>query len=131
MTDASPIAPTGTGDLIKRDAFLDMLRDEVRKRFGEVDFVLGDTWRNHVYICRSYDPLVVSEASVAFQFPGQQIAPATLDYRHTSRPSGADMIGPEECRVHCCNGDREAFEAWAEITKLRLANEPGRDGKEG
>lgn len=105
------------------DAFLDMLRDVVRTRFGEVEFVAGDSWGNHVYISRSYDPLVVSEASVAFNFLGQKIAPATLDYRHTIRPScihpsGMDTIGPAECRFHCCNGDREAFEAWAEITKL-------------
>lgn len=100
-----------------RDAFLDMLRDEVRKRFGEVDFVLGGTWQNYVYICRSYDPLVVSEASVAFNFPGQQIAPATIVYRHPTRPSGADMIGPAECRFRCCNGDREAFEAWVASNK--------------
>lgn len=72
-------------------------------------------------------PFVVDQASVAFNFPGQKIGPATLEYRHSSRPSGGDMIGPAICEFSCCAGDREAFEAWVESTKPSLA--PGSDGE--
>lgn len=99
------------------EAFLDMLRDVVRTRFGEVEFVTDETWRNRVHISSHRSPFVVREASVAFGFPGQKLGPATLGYRHSNRPSGGDMIGPAECIFYCCTGDREAFEAWAASNK--------------
>lgn len=96
------------------EAFQDMLRDMVRKRFGD-DVVFCERGRNHVYVPYS-DPLVIQQASVAFEFPGQKIGPATLRYEHSGQ-WGARLMGPVKPHFECCFGDKEVFEAWAEHTR--------------
>ena len=93
-------------------AFQDMLRDMVRARFSDAIFVPENQWNNHAYVPHHYEPLVAREASVAFNFPGQKIGPATLTYRHEGM-HGRDLIGPVKPYFTCCAGDKEAFEVWA------------------
>lgn len=94
-------------------AFLDMLRDVVRARFGDgVEFVANGRRSDHFYIQRNAVPLVVEEAHVGFNFPGMEIGPAQLDYRHEGL-NGRNLVGPVKPYFTCCYGDREAFEAWA------------------
>lgn len=94
--------------------FQDMLRDMVRRRFGN-DVIFCEHGRNHVYVPYS-NPLVIQQASVAFEFPGQKIGPATLRYEHSGQ-WGASLMGPVKPHFECCFGDKEAFETWAEKTK--------------
>lgn len=89
-------------------AFIEMLKDVVRNRFPDIEHAFGEH-RQHVYVPRYYDPLVVVEVSVHFSFPGMKIGPASLRYRHASLINGP-MIGPVRPEFFCCNGDREAFE---------------------
>ena len=97
-------------------AFQDMLRDMLRAQFSNAIFVPEDQWKNHVYVPKYFDPLVVREASVAFSLPGQKIGPATLTYRHEGI-HGLDLIGPVKPYFTCCAGDKEAFEAWAALAQ--------------
>jgi len=91
-------------------AFLDMLQDVVRSRFPGAAIHFGDG-RHHAYVPR-YWPLVVQQASVEFDWPGQKIGPASLEYRHAG-DHGRPLIGPVRPEFRCCYGDREAFEAFA------------------
>lgn len=99
------------------EAFQDMMRDMVVARFGEVEFLTDDLWRNGAYIQRHADPLVVQQARIAFAFPGQKIGGATLEFRHSSDIQGRQIIGPVMPQYFCCAGDKEAFEAWVKETK--------------
>lgn len=96
-------------------AFLDMMQDIVRRRFP-VDGISFGEHRHHVYVPKWYSPLVVVQAHVGFSFPGMKIGPASLHYRHEG-PGGTSLIGPAPLEFHCCNGDRETFEAFAAETK--------------
>lgn len=98
-------------------AVIQRLREKVRQRFGDVEFVTG-SWREHVYVT---DDFIVKEAVVSFNFPGQQLAPASLDWRNADMwrqgsgvgLRGREPMGPAAPTYRVCNGDREAFEAWA------------------
>lgn len=94
------------------EGFKAMLRDLVTTRFGQVEFLPEGQWRHHVYVPRGHEPLVVKEAKVAFNFPGQQFGPACIEYRHEGL-HGARLMGPVKPHFTCCGGDRKAFEAWA------------------
>jgi len=91
-------------------AFLDMLQDVVRRRFpgAEIQFEGG---RHHAYVPR-YWPLVAQQARVEFDWPGQKIGRASLEYYHADA-QGRTLIGPVRPEFRCCIGDREAFEAFA------------------
>lgn len=92
-------------------AFLDMLKDMVRIRFPGAEIHFGDQ-RHHHYISRHHRPLVVTQARVSFEWPGQRIGPASLEYHHAGR-YGQTLIGPVRPEFMCCTGDRDAFEAFA------------------
>lgn len=94
------------------EAFLDMLKDLVRNRFPNIDHCFGEH-RQHVYVQRWSRPMVVQQARVSFNFPGMKIGPATLEYHHCGNAHGSPIIGPVRPHFYCCNGDREAFEAFA------------------
>lgn len=67
----------------------------------------------HAYAEKRGDRWRLTQIIVYFNFPGMAIAPASLEYRFQSDT-------PREKRkpaYHCCNGDREAFEAWANPEK--------------
>jgi len=91
-------------------AFLDMLQDMVRARFPGAEIHFGDG-RHHASVPR-YWPLVAQQAVVEFEWPGQKIGRASLEYHHAT-DYGATLIGPVRPEFRCCNGDREAFEAFA------------------
>lgn len=94
------------------EAFLDMLKDLVRKRFPGIDHCFGEH-RQYVYVPRWSRPMVVLQARVSFNFPGTKIGPATLEYHHCGNAHGSPIIGPVRPEFYCCKGDREAFEAFA------------------
>lgn len=54
--------------------------------------------------------VILRHCRVPFDFPGQQIGPASLDYNR-------DRKGERKLGFRCCSGDREAFEAWAAAHK--------------
>lgn len=96
-------------------AFVEMLKDMVRNRFPGAEIHFGDH-RHHHYVPPHYWPPVVVQASVRFEWPGQEIGPASFEYRHETH-SGGCLIGPVRPEFRCCNGDREAFEAFAAACK--------------
>ncbi len=95
---------------------LQRLREKVRQRFGDVEFVTGP-WRETAYVTSDF---TVEDAAVSFNFPGQKYGPATLRWwngdmwRQRTRFCGRsrDPYGPAVPEYSVCNGDREAFEAW-------------------
>lgn len=95
-------------------AFLDMLKDVVRARFPGIEHHFGEH-RQHVFVPHRMRPLVVVQARVSFAFPGMKIGPATMEYHHCGQ-HGSHLIGPVRPVFYCCNGDREAFEAFVAET---------------
>lgn len=97
------------------------LREKVRQRFGEVEFVTGP-WRNSAYVTSDF---TVEDVAVSFNFPGQKLGPATLRWwngdmwRRRSCVGGKwrDPFGPATPEYSVCHGDKEAFEAFAEATR--------------
>lgn len=99
----------------------------VRKRFPEVDFTDDDEnshWRPHAYI--TYTPgqpgWLWQQVHVSFTFPGMKIAPATFrtsDRKWSGYGRDNQFIGPLNPYYTCCNGDREAFEAYAAATRVQ------------
>jgi hypothetical protein len=94
------------------------MRSVVIKRFGPVQFVTG-RGSEHVYVTNTWmgkgmpEHWQVEQAIVSFTFLGQKVAPACLRY---------DIVefgfrtGPNRPAFACCNGDLEAFGAWAAAT---------------
>ncbi|MAU44381.1 MAG: hypothetical protein CMP09_06025 [Yangia sp.] len=92
-------------------AFLEMLRDVVRKRFPNIEHAFGE---HKAHVCvHMGSPLSVIQARVGFSFPGMKIGPAHIDYHHCGQ-HGRTLIGPVRPEFWCCNGDREAFEAFSQ-----------------
>ncbi|MCC2107965.1 MAG: hypothetical protein KDJ40_10555 [Hyphomicrobiales bacterium] len=56
---------------------------------------------------------LVEEISQNFEFPGMKIGPATLHQRR----SHSSFIGPIRPQFYCCNGDKDAFKAYADRTR--------------
>ncbi|MBD9635425.1 hypothetical protein IB277_03790 [Ensifer sp. ENS07] len=96
-------------------AAIDDFKAIVRTRFPDVEFCDDeDQFRgNHAYLTRSWGSRFWhrAEIMVAFRFPGMAIGPAhfRMDSHH--------KIGPTNAYYTCCNGDREAFEAYAKATR--------------
>lgn len=86
-------------------AFLAMMRDLITSGVGNVQFVTG-AFREHIFAQETDGIVVVRQASVSFEFPGQTIAPASLLY------DPAYTYGPAKLELRCCSGDKKAFEAW-------------------
>lgn len=100
------------------DAFLEMLRARVRRRFGDVEFTTG-AFREHMFAQEVDGKVVIKDACIAFNFPGQKIAPASVHYQPGYK------IGPVALETRCCAGDKEAFEAFAAASAFmaRVAEE--------
>lgn len=104
---------------------IDVFKAIVRRRFPEAQFVDehdNPNWRHHAWVTYRHGEKgwLWEQVVVAFVFPGMSIAPASL--RLPDRPwcgygRGNRFIGPLQPHYSCCNGDREAFEAWASATK--------------
>jgi hypothetical protein len=97
---------------------IEALKAIVRKRFPEVEFTdqhENSNWRHHAYVTYHHGQRgwFWEQVSVSFIFPGMKIGPATLglDRRWSSD------IGPVAPAYRCCDGDREAFEAYAAATR--------------
>lgn len=60
----------------------------------------------------------VCEASLCFRWPGAKYGCATLRI-YDDRPNGK----PRRAEYFCANGDREAFEAWAEAQRAKIITE--------
>ncbi|MEO0955758.1 MAG: hypothetical protein AAFY12_12250 [Pseudomonadota bacterium] len=100
------------------DAFLDMMKDIVRKCFPETEAHFDD-YRHHVYVPGQHTPFVVGQASVQFSFPGMEFGPAALVLRHEGQ-FGSALHGPARAIFTCCSGDREAFEEFVRDHKRSL-----------
>lgn len=81
------------------------LIERIRQRFGDVE--IGKT--RHYTTMRD-GLLTTQEAEVEFVFPGQRIAPASL---RLASHYPQQNVYPPSFSFYCCNGDREAFEAFA------------------
>lgn len=86
-------------------AFTDMLKDMVRKRFPQFQHYFGE-WTPHSFVQQG----AVKQAIVYFDFPGRKYGPASLHYDHCG-DRGSTLIGPVKPYYQCASGDREAFEA--------------------
>ncbi|HLZ78838.1 MAG TPA: hypothetical protein VKQ09_05815 [Sphingomonas sp.] len=75
--------------------------------------------RPHVYVTRNrLGQLIVEQAIVSFSFPGQAIGAAALRMdTETQWERGKAVSRKRKIKWTCCNGDREAFEAFAAATK--------------
>ena len=77
--------------------------------------------RPHAYVCGELGgPWVNEQIIISFTFPGMKIGPASLRY---SRPYGV-RIGPFRPEFSCCNGDIEAFTAFADAQEERRIQPP-------
>lgn len=94
-------------------AMLATLAELVLCRFPDAK-ILGD--KSYAYAERRDEAFIVDSARVWFEFPGMKHAPATIELMRKYC-----IVGPLVPEFHCCNGDREAFEAWAKEQKTKRA----------
>jgi hypothetical protein len=95
---------------LQEKAIADFQR-RVLRRFPDAEFVEGRL-SQHAYASQYHGQMCVQQIIVRFRFPGMKIGPA--EYRYDLHPNpGRKVIGPSAPELFCCNGDREAFEAWA------------------
>lgn len=96
---------------------IEAFKEIVRKRFPDVDFCDEEhPFRgHHAYVTPESGGWNWQQVVVAFRFPGMKHGPAhfRMDSRH--KP------GPHLAAYTCCNGDKEAFEAYALATKQAVA----------
>lgn len=95
-----------------QDEWIAMLKSMVLARFPDAKFSSGD-FKEHAYASLRDGHWIIEQCVVSFEFPGMKIGPATLRY-------GRDYsikIGPVRPRFSCCNGDLDAFQAYAEMTR--------------
>ncbi|GLQ09281.1 hypothetical protein GCM10007913_12130 [Devosia yakushimensis] len=83
-------------------------------RFPDVEFADDESrYRtHHAHVVPGRGGWHRQQVIVAFNFPGMKIGPAhyrTVDHHQ--------KVGPADAGYTCCNGDREAFEAYAAATK--------------
>lgn len=99
-------------------SFLHVLRDVVRKRFGNVHFCEGtDFNRPHAYVWGDEaNSLRIHTARLSFYFPGMKVAPATISFDSSER-SNRERFAPPRPVYTCLPDDRDAFEAFAAATK--------------
>lgn len=107
----------------KEQEIIQQFKDIVLLRFPEVEFADGEDrfQGHHVYIDRRHGQgnWHIRQATIGFNFPGMKIGPAhfRLEDNHS--------IGPAKAYYTCCNGDREAFEAYAASTRAALERSKG------
>ena len=90
---------------------LGVLIEELLRRFPDaIISVPGHAYAGFTSIDGRY---LVEEISQNFEFPGMKIGPATLHQRR----SHSSFIGPIRPQFYCCNGDKDAFKAYADRTR--------------
>lgn len=99
---------------------IEALKAIVRNRFPQVSFTDehdNPNWQHHAYVTYHHRQRgwFWEQVSVSFTFPGMQIAPATLRLQRR----WSHTIGPVMPEYSCCNGDLEAFQAYAAATRVR------------
>lgn len=98
-------------------AAIDDFKKIVLARFPDADFADDeDKFRSHhAYVMRSPRSGFWhrQQVTVSFRFPGMKIGPANF------RMGDHHKIGPPTAGYTCCNGDREAFQAYAAATKAK------------
>lgn len=82
---------------------------------------IGSSNGAHAYARKSKGRWQIGQCAVSFEFPGMEIAPATLRYDRQSTWPKTDL--PNKPYWSCCNGDQATFEAWAKAHKERRALE--------
>lgn len=88
---------------------IEVFKRRVLKRFPDAKLIDDPArMRPHVYANMENGRWRVRQVAVEFEFPGMKIGPAA--YRWDNHSS---YRKPEKPHFTCCNGDREAFEAWA------------------
>lgn len=108
----------------RQDRAVEAFKRRILKRFPDATFPdAGDDEQSpyrrnhHAYATMEKGRWRVRQIHVAFIFPGMKIAPASLDYN----PQSWNSREQRKPSLHCCHGDREAFEAWANGEKLEAA----------
>lgn len=97
----------------------------VLKRFPEAVLIpfRDSTMRTHCYVGLDAGLWTAKQAIVCFTWPGMKIGPASLRIDSEYRSSSQWRKKPRRAQWSCCNGDREAFEAYAAATKAIPAEE--------
>lgn len=96
-------------DEARKEAFgqsiIEIIKDRIMSRYGAVAF----SDKLIPFYVREHDgTLIAHEVRVNFDFPGQKHGPATAEIREEH-----SKIGPSNIGILVCNGDLEAFKAWA------------------
>lgn len=76
------------------------------KRFQGITVLGFDQQYRGSHICINHKGRV-EEFAIRFEWPGQKYGAASFDWRRRERKAA----------IHCCSGDKEAFEAFAALTK--------------
>ncbi|MBO9459007.1 hypothetical protein [Labrenzia sp. R5_0] len=104
---------------------IDAFKGIVRRRFPDAvfnDSVEDDSnrfsERHHAYVIPGKGGWHWQQVVVSFQFPGMKYGAAQLMLNETR------SIGPALATFSCCNGDKEAFEAFAEQQKTLVKGAP-------
>lgn len=95
-------------------------KEFVRRRFPDAEFCDRNEWPggHHAYCTQGpRGGWHREQVVVAFAFPGMKIGPACF------RMEQSHKIGPPRGYYTCCNGDREAFEAFAAQQKVKAKAE--------
>jgi hypothetical protein len=88
----------------------------VRRRFPNAVLVPGEgvSGGARAYAAKRNDRWTIQEADVRFEFPGMQIAPASLSYRRREPDQWTrEPFAYAKPAWSCCYGDQAAFEAYA------------------
>jgi len=87
------------------------LERRILRRFPDAEIIRGGgMFKRNIHITRNkFGRLYVTQAYVSFGWPTSKIGPAT--FRIDQDEMGRRI--PRNAFFACCNGDREAFEAWA------------------
>lgn len=88
---------------------IEVFKARVLKRFPGVEF----RDRPHAYATMDKGRWRLRQVAVAFDFPGMEHGPA-----HYRWDAESTYRKAEKPHFTCCNGDREAFEAFAKVTAL-------------
>lgn len=91
---------------------IEATKDIVRRRFGDVRFCEGKR-ASHIYVTDRNGGFHIGQIIVRFEFPGMKYGAAEF---RADWPTNV-TVGQLEGGYTCCNGDRDAFEAWARETR--------------
>lgn len=96
---------------------IEAFKAKILRRFPDAELIYDpDMLRPHAYATTHAGRIVVRQVVVEFTLPGLQYGPASLRWEHKTR---SQYRRPEKPYYSCCNGDREAFEAYAAATKVQ------------